>query len=101
MSYIVPQERGRFDSIVDELVEALTPVKYGRHFHIGELNYVVSSIIWKLWAQDVKSGYATANCIVGVLECIKQEFYRRQVAPYEDVACERNGDLETKPGGGQ
>jgi len=30
---------------------------------------------------------------MGVLECIKQEFYRRAVAPYEDKKKEENGDV--------
>jgi len=29
----------------------------------------------------------------GTVSCIKMEFYRRLVAPYEDTAIERNGDI--------
>lgn len=30
---------------------------------------------------------------MGVLECVKQEYYRRVAIPYEDQAKERNGDV--------
>jgi len=36
----------------------------------------------------------TETLLVGVLECLKLELYRQQVAAYEDKAIERNGDLE-------
>ncbi len=37
--------------------------------------------------------YSKANELVGVLECVKQEFYRRQVVPYEEEKIRENGDL--------
>jgi hypothetical protein len=30
---------------------------------------------------------------VGIIECVKQELYRRVVAPYEDKKCKENGDV--------
>lgn len=30
--------------------------------------------------------------VLGTIECVKLEFYRRVVAPYEDQKCEQNGD---------
>jgi hypothetical protein len=37
--------------------------------------------------------YKWINRAVGVLDCLKFEFYRRLAAPYEDKAVARNGDL--------
>jgi hypothetical protein len=37
--------------------------------------------------------YYHINKAVGVLECIKMEFYRRVAAPYEDTKIEQNGDV--------
>ena len=37
--------------------------------------------------------YATFNEVVGVLECAKQEFYRRVVAGYEQEKFVANGDV--------
>jgi len=30
---------------------------------------------------------------MGVLECVKQEFYRRRAVPYEEEKIEENGDI--------
>ena len=55
----------------------------------GELNYVVTKIL-----KDVYSlRYFHLNRAMGVLESIKQEFYRRVVAPYEDVKIDESGDV--------
>ena len=37
--------------------------------------------------------YFYLNRAMGVLECIKQEFYRRVAAPYEDIKIVENGDV--------
>ena len=55
----------------------------------GELNYVVTKILKEIYQQR----YFSLNRAVGVLESIKQEFYRRVVAPYEDVKIGESGDV--------
>jgi len=37
--------------------------------------------------------YSNVNEIIGALECIKLELYRRVAAPYEDLKIEENGDV--------
>jgi hypothetical protein len=37
--------------------------------------------------------YKSINDVIGVLECVKQEFYRRIAVPYEDKKIEQNGDI--------
>ena len=65
----------------------------------GELNYVITNAILyyliKLCQKPNKicNNYADYNEVIGVLECIKQELYRRMVAPYEDQKKEENGDV--------
>ena len=58
---------------------------------VGELNFVISSIIWKIF--DDNPSYTLGNNLVGVLECVKQEFIRRKLNPYEDEKIIENGDL--------
>ena len=41
-----------------------------------------------------KPNYAKLAIITGVLENIKQEFYRRVASPYEDLKAKQNGDVE-------
>jgi hypothetical protein len=55
----------------------------------GRLNYVIS----RLLAQLYPKGYFHYNRAMGVLASAMQEFYRRRVAPYEDVKISENGDV--------
>lgn len=57
----------------------------------GHLNYVITSLL--LNSVPPIRRYADYNEIIGVLECVKQEFYRRSVAPYEDEKIKDEGDL--------
>ena len=58
----------------------------------GMLNFAITQLILKYLKQHGES-YKTFNSIVGVLECAKQEFYRRMIAPYEDKKIKENGDV--------
>ena len=59
----------------------------------GELNYVLTTTI-NDYIKNNKKCYQTYNDIMGVLNCIQMEIYRRIVAPYEDTKIQENGDLE-------
>jgi len=59
---------------------------------IGALNYILTFIMLDCIKVRGQS-YATYNEVLGVLECMKQELYRRMVAPYEDAKREENGDV--------
>jgi hypothetical protein len=90
MPYIKPEDRRMFNKAVAELLEELL---LGSEERLpGKLNYCISSLVWGIWNE--RPCYETANAIMGALECIKQEFYRRQVVPYEDAKCQENGDLQ-------
>jgi len=58
----------------------------------GELNYLITEEC-RMYMTDQPDSYKTRNEIVGVLECAKLEFYRRKVAPYEDIKIKENGDV--------
>ncbi len=57
--------------------------------HPGVLNYLVT----KLLLATKPKGYGDYNKLIGVLECVKQELYRKQIASYEDDMCEKNGEV--------
>ena len=57
----------------------------------GDMNYAVSQLIRQVYGEKLK--YHECNEIIGVLECIKAEFYRVRVGPYEDKKIVDNGDL--------
>lgn len=58
----------------------------------GELNYNVSQTI-DFYISNNGVCYQTFNDVIGVLEALKMEVYRRLVAPYEDGKIYKNGDV--------
>tara|TARA_R110002020_G_scaffold81627_2_gene202590 strand:- start:292 stop:540 length:249 start_codon:yes stop_codon:yes gene_type:complete len=58
----------------------------------GDLNYVVTVMIDNFinWRGE---NYKSFNEMIGALECCKQEYYRRIIAPYEDEKIKENGDV--------
>ena len=57
----------------------------------GQLNFAITTAIISYLGSDPH--YKDYNEVIGVLECAKLELYRRMVAPYEDRARDRNGDV--------
>ena len=59
---------------------------------VGTLNYLITKLITS-YLTVVGRSYGTYNAALGVLECAKQELYRRMVAPHEDLKKQQNGDV--------
>lgn len=90
MPYIKQEDRKQYNSAIEDLLDAISnhgfsPVKP------GDLNYVISKMVWEIF--DKNPSYTRGNELVGVLECIKQEFIRRRLNVYEDEKIKENGDL--------
>lgn len=58
----------------------------------GELNYLITSLV-NAYVQEHGVCYTLYNEVLGVLTAVQFELYRRAVAPYEDAAALKNGDL--------
>jgi hypothetical protein len=85
--YIKQHKRNKYEKTLEELVKilkALPPEEID-----GELNYVVSKILREIYPLR----YFHINKAIGVLECIKLEYYRRVAAPYEDSKIEETGNI--------
>lgn len=101
MPYIESKFRNRFDIHIEKMVDSLLsviPEKDVDGFEAtdllecsGNLNYVITRICSSLMG---KPNYAKVAIITGVLENVKQEFYRRVASPYEDKKIVENGDVE-------
>lgn len=67
---------------------------YGEHTveGPGDLNYLLTSTCLRYLGDKVS--YSKINEIIGVLECVKLEFYRRLASPYEDKKIMENGDID-------
>jgi hypothetical protein len=57
----------------------------------GELNFFISTLLWSVFEKN--KCYQKANELLGVLSAVSLEFYRRKVAPYEDIKILENGDI--------
>lgn len=92
MPYIPKKERIPYDPLIEKAVELLLnklPANNSKKFEPGELNYIISSIVWQLF--DTMPSYTRANELIGVLECVKQEFIRMKLNNYEDKKIKENG----------
>jgi len=87
MPYIKSENRKKYEKVLRELVDILKPLSPEEVD--GELNYVVTKILKDVYPLR----YFHINKAVGVLECIKLEFYRRVAAPYEDLKMKESGDV--------
>ncbi len=76
-----------------EIRPALSGFPVNRPQTPGELNYLITRLCHAFVERHGTPSYADLNDVVGVLECAKQELYRRLVAPYEDECIQRNGDV--------
>jgi len=86
MPYVDQDTRKKFDDIVNHLVATFKTTAP----KAGNLNYVITCLLNAFYDVDRYEGF---NSAVGVLECVKLELYRRRVAPYEDQAMVKNGDI--------
>lgn len=88
MPYIKTFEREKLDRKIFELVKSLQDL--GLENRAGNLNYTICMLLIALYP---KNKYRELNDMMGVLDCVSREMYRRRVAPYEDEAMSINGDL--------
>lgn len=93
MPYIKEERRGSLDDKIDALILQLKLLGCSA----GDTNYTITRIVVKAQACPGNGAqtatYERINRAIGVLECVKQELYRRVAAPYEDKKKEENGDV--------
>lgn len=74
---------------VDQLVR--TQLKGRGPRTAGELNYIITRLLNDYL--PYKPSYSHFNEVLGVIEGVKLEFYRRTMAEYEDEKLNQNGDV--------
>jgi hypothetical protein len=101
MPYITQEKRALFDGIVNTLHQALIDAELDDQTNNnteGNVNYIVTLLLQKVYGDCDNTNYSCINDAIGELECIKQEFYRRVAAPYEDRKIAQNGDVDRNVG---
>lgn len=81
MPYIHPEDRDAFEPKLERRITAP-----------DQLNFSVTRLIDDYLSNN-RLDYQTLNDVIGVLECVKLEVYRRIAAPYEDQKLALNGDV--------
>lgn len=84
MPYIDKTDREYMASDLNSLSHRITTV--------GELNYAMTQLCRRFLINS-PGKYADYNAIVGTIECMKLEFYRRATAVYEDKKIAEKGDV--------
>ncbi len=71
-------QRPDIDELLNPLIEHLK--KQQTEAVDGQINYIITRMLNGLY----QPRYFNYNRAIGVLEAVKQEFYRKHIAPYED-----------------
>lgn len=96
MPYIKEEEREELDICIDRMIDCIynnkTSLNNPNDFqnYLGRINYCFSRVLAGLMKEP---SYNKIAMITGVLENIKQEFYRRVAENYENLKIRQNGDI--------
>lgn len=97
MPYITNEKREQVNTQLGYLIDAVVDASNKDASALpGILNYCITVMIKATYhavTGKKKLSYADHNSAMGMLECAKQEFYRRNTAPYEDEKVVENGDV--------
>lgn len=97
MPYINEEERAELDEVIEIIAKAIkdnkTSLVNPNNFanFLGRINYCFSRVLLLVMGDVSYSKIAMAT---GVLENIKQEFYRRAATTYENIKINENGDIK-------
>ena len=93
MPYINEDKRMVLNEYIDQLINAIRELECDDPSNNteGNINYIISSILNRVYVDSLN--YGSINDVIGVLECVKLEFYRRVATPYEDQKVFDNGDV--------
>ncbi len=84
MPYIKQEDRPEIRAAAEELASLCRSP--------GELNYGITVVLHDM-LRELGKDYDMCASLVATLECVKSEFYRRVMAPYEDMKAAENGDI--------
>jgi len=93
MPYIVDKYRRELDQEIEAFIKKVNEIhaKNPEQTRDGLLNYSFTRILNCVYP---RTKYHELNEAIGMLECLKQEYYRKRVGPYEDIKERENGAVE-------
>ena len=84
--YINKAHRPAYGAVLDALPDEFTAT------WPGDVAYLLTQILLR-YVGDTAVGYSSHAMVLGILESVKLEYCRRVLAPYEDEARDRNGEV--------
>ena len=91
MPYIKQYDRAKFKNFLDSF-DALIITQCKGTLSPGEMNFLFTSMILT-YLKYSGINYIQINQMMGILENVKQEFYRRVAVPYEENKIKESGDV--------
>ena len=91
MPYIDQDKRIKLEPCINVLVNTTEIIADDEEIE-GVMNYIITEVGNRCMRRP-EWRYKWINRFIGVLECVKLEFYRRLVRPYENKAISKNGDV--------
>lgn len=96
MPYIIEEKRQQLDTSIEQLHKILVDMMLDNEDENmeGNLNYTITRLLMMVYGSKDGTRYSHINDAIGLLECIKLEFYRKVAAPHEDQKEFDNGAIE-------
>lgn len=94
MPYILNDFRRQLDKEIEAFIAKVNLIhtQMPAQTRDGLLNYSLTRILNGVYPN---TKYHELNEVIGMLECCKLEYYRKRIAPYEDIKEMENGVVET------
>jgi len=95
MPYIIPKRREEYDGLIKELAKKIAKLNVDNCTSLcGDWNYVITKLIKETHEYEgCQKSYMGYNEVIGMLECCKLEYYRKQLVHYEEGKIKQNGEV--------
>jgi hypothetical protein len=92
MPYIKDNYRKELQESIDQLAQKIQVIhqNHPEQTRDGLLNFAVTELLNEVFPD---ARYTDFNELIGFLECCKLEYYRKKIAPYEDLKEQENGSV--------
>jgi len=89
MPYIKDEDRDPICNVIDYVISPISR----QEKKAGACNYAITLLLDGVFDTFENPSYDKINTVMGILECVKQEYYRRIAIPYEEAKRRENGDV--------
>jgi hypothetical protein len=95
MPYIHRTKREVLDPVIDDLHRSLVELQMDDELNNmeGNINYTITRLLMMVYGDKDSTNYSQINDAIGVLECVKNEYYHKVASPYEDQKEFDNGSI--------